>query len=567
MTYKRSARPGPRVLKTLLKFSQKDDGTITLFGLLMFILMVTIGGIAIDVVRYETQRTQLQYTLDRAVLAAAALNQTQTPEDVIRDYFARSGLERYRLRVEVDETDSSRSVSAFAEADIDALFMDMFGVRALTSPAQASAEERIQNVEIALVVDVSGSMNGSSASGSTKLAELQQAANEFVTAVMQSNDYATDRMRVSVSLVPYAAHVNPGAAIESAFTLTNEHNYSSCTRFSQNQLDRLSLGNGEAIQRLGHFDLYYRTYNSYFQVPYCRPGSDRAILPWSHSVTDLQTEINALQGEGWTAIDQGMRWAIALLDPSSSEELSTLRAAGDVHGDFEGRPSAYDDEETLKIIVLMTDGENTDQWDVADNFRDGPSTIYYHPGDRVWSMYMPDLGLYWIPSRANWDGSNDFWYWYGTWSYQPYRGSQSQPLSWPEVWASYTQGALAWSFYYYASYWSGSWDYFYELRDQSLEMFAGDAGFPDNPYAHERAATADANLIALCDMVRDPDGNVDTEDGVVVFSIAFEAPARGRSLLQDCASTPGHYYDVEGVEISDAFASIANTIETLRLTR
>jgi len=56
-----------------------ENGTVTIFALMMFILMLAAGGIAIDVMRYETQRTQLQYTLDRAVLAAAALNQQEDP--------------------------------------------------------------------------------------------------------------------------------------------------------------------------------------------------------------------------------------------------------------------------------------------------------------------------------------------------------------------------------------------------------------------------------------------------------------------------------------------------------
>jgi hypothetical protein len=35
--------------------------------------------------------------------------------------------------------------------------------------------------------------------------------------------------------------------------------------------------------------------------------------------------------------------------------------------------------------------------------------------------------------------------------------------------------------------------------------------------------------------------------------------------MRYCASSDAHYYDVEGVEITDAFASIARTINQLRL--
>ena len=35
--------------------------------------------------------------------------------------------------------------------------------------------------------------------------------------------------------------------------------------------------------------------------------------------------------------------------------------------------------------------------------------------------------------------------------------------------------------------------------------------------------------------------------------------------MQYCATTPAHYYDAEGIEISEAFASIAASINQLKL--
>ncbi|WJY23111.1 pilus assembly protein TadG-related protein [Fontisubflavum oceani] len=44
---------------SLSGFARNEDGTITIFSVMMFVLMIGIGGIAIDVMRYETQRVQL----------------------------------------------------------------------------------------------------------------------------------------------------------------------------------------------------------------------------------------------------------------------------------------------------------------------------------------------------------------------------------------------------------------------------------------------------------------------------------------------------------------------------
>ena len=37
--------------------------------------------------------------------------------------------------------------------------------------------------------------------------------------------------------------------------------------------------------------------------------------------------------------------------------------------------------------------------------------------------------------------------------------------------------------------------------------------------------------------------------------------------MRGCATTPAHFYDVKGLQISEAFRAIASQINELRLTR
>jgi hypothetical protein len=67
-----------------------------------------------------------------------------------------------------------------------------------------------------------------------------------------------------------------------------------------------------------------------------------------------------------TGIHFGMKYALALLDPQTRDEVSYLISAGLVDERFEGRPIAWDDPETAKYIVLMTDGQITDQFRPTD---------------------------------------------------------------------------------------------------------------------------------------------------------------------------------------------------------
>ncbi|QBY00973.1 hypothetical protein E2K80_09730 [Rhodophyticola sp. CCM32] len=526
----------------LRRFACDEDGTITIFGLMMFVLMVGVGGIAVDVMRYETQRIQLQYTLDRAILAAAAINQQGDPEEVVRDYFAVSGLENYRLTVEPETGFNYRRVSARAEMDINSMFMHMFGIRALTSPAFGVAEERVQNVEISMVLDISGSMGRNS-----KLANMQSAASEFVTSVMEPNNYDTDEMLVSMSIIPYNGRVNAGSTIESVFTLSDEHDASNCTRFDPADYETTAIDPVEPVERLAHFDYdnrnqYYSNvtrYQQYYYRPHCQTSDYGAILPWSSNISALHAHINSLNANGWTAIDLGMKWGVGLLDPVAAPALQALEDAGSVHEDFADRPRAFDDDETMKIVILMTDGENTNQYDVVQQYKRGPSTVYYHEEDERWSMYIPDEDIFWIPNN-NYNDRN------GTFSDEPYRGNESVAIPWPYIWANYSARTFAGHFYYQAARRLGDYDYYYDLRYDSTELYAG-------------ANSADANLRDICDAAR--------EQNIIVFTIAFEAPRRGENVMRYCATSDAHYYDVEGIEISEAFASIANTIEQLKLVQ
>jgi len=505
----------------LIRFARDEGGTITIFALMIFVLMLAVGGIAIDVMRYETQRTQLQYTLDRAVLAAAALSQTEAPEEVVLDYFATSGLENYRLDVNVESGLNFRRVSAEVEMDIQPFFMNMFGVRALTSPASGAAEERIMDIEISMVLDISGSMGWNN-----KIVNMRAAANDFVDAMMLLNE---EEEQVSISIIPYNGRVNAGSLIESVFTLSDEQTESSCTRFAPGDYNTTAIDPNVEIERLANFDRRYYNRDRNFRAPHCQVDDYGAILPWSSNAADLQGRINSLNANGWTAIDLGMRWAVGLLDPAAQPALSELILAGEVEADFDGRPYAYDEPEVLKVIVLMTDGENTNQYDIIQSRKRGPSEVYRDPSTGNTSTWVERYGQY-------------YWQRTGRRYFAPDGGDNAVPISWPELWGDFTARRIA-NRYYYGI---GDNSLRNSVRYNSIERYAG-------------RYQADRNLRNICDAANDA--------GIIIFTVAFEAPQGGRDVMQYCATTPANYYDASGIEISEAFASIAQSINQLRLVQ
>jgi Flp pilus assembly protein TadG len=524
------------------RFLHREDGTVTIFAAMIFILMIGVGGIAIDVMRYETQRVQLQYTLDRAVLAAASLTQTLEPQDVVEGYFERAGLADYRLNVSVEEAINFRRVEAHAEMDIQTIFMQLFGQRVMTSPAMGAAEERIRNIEVAMVLDISGSMGGA------RMDNLKPAAREFVSTIMAANINPNGDQLVSVSIVPYNGHVNVGTTLSSVFALTDEHSYSRCSRFYWDDFTVSGLDPTVPIQRMAHFDMSSNSWNDPVTNPRCPTSNYGAIIPWSNNEAALHGLINSFNPGGTTAIDAGMRWAMALLDPLARPALSGLVSNGTVHADFDGRPASYLDPETIKIVVLMTDGANTEQYDIVDHMRSGPSPFWRDPDDGDFSVYYEAWDLYWHEDHDTWrpypDGGGDDdavrLDYADLWNHIPTREVEEDLFhrdAWEEhegsnssvnLWRRPTIEAMG---------------NFFEPWDITTQYVWGDEG--------------DRRLRQMCDVA--------AANNVLVFSIAFQAPTRGREVMQYCASSDAHYYDVTGLDISDAFSSIARTINQLRL--
>lgn len=540
----RTQTSGDRRRGAVAAFAADEDGTVTIFGLIIFILMVWVGGIAIDVMRYEAQRTTLQATLDRAVLAAASLSQPFEPEDVVLDYFAAAQLGDYRLRVQSEEGLNFRRVGAAAESDIDTMFMRLMNIDTLTTPANGTAEERITNIEISLVLDISGSMGAQSANpGQSKIEALRQAAREFVTTVLDG--FEDDEDLVSISIIPYNGRVNMGSDLAGVWNLTNEHSQSNCSRFYYDDFLQVALDPSQPLQRMAHFSRYneFWGYSNYewsnpIQTPHCQTSEYGAILPWQSDETVLHNHINSLNADGWTAIDSGMRWAVALLDPSTNPALEGLADAGTVPEVFRGRPAAHDDDETMKVVVLMTDGANTNQYDIHDNRRSGPSPIWYSADNNDYSVYFDEWDQWWHYDSNTWRDSPD--------------GSDAVQLDFAEVWSRFSVRAMAEHMYPVRAYSGSEWwrqsevdeDYYYYRA--SINQYAWDS-------------EGDARLSAICDATRETD--------VLVYAVAFEAPPAGETALQYCATQPAYYYDVAGTEISEAFASIARSINGLRLVQ
>jgi uncharacterized protein YegL/Tfp pilus assembly protein PilX len=530
------------------RFRREEDGSLLIFGLFCFVIMLLMAGVAIDLMRFEERRTTLQNTVDRAVLAAADLNQTLQPKDVVKDYFRKAGLQPPAdsdIIVKQGTFNEWRTVEAKVSEEMPTWFMNMMGVPVLGTPANGAAEERIGQVEISLVLDVSGSMNSDS-----RLTNLKPAAKKFVDTMFDT----VEAGKISMSIITYSTQVSLGPDLMSYFNVTNEHNSSYCLEFDRNDYKQTAMKFGKSVgsyvyQRNGHFDPFYRS--SYPYLLNCQTETNRYIMPFSGDRNALKAKINSLTADGNTSIDIGMKWGAALLDPSMSGVVTDMIAKNKIPAEFSERPYSYNDREALKVIVVMTDGANTTEYRLTDPYDHGNSILTgntsYSPTDiSQYSLYDKNRNQYYIMAKGMWrdqpwgDGTYDTCNRWGCTTYND--PGDSYPMTWPEVWERMSINYLA--------------DYIIRRAWGDTERFKWRAGGGETStdiYSDKDDRTED-----MCKAAK--------SKGVTIFAIGFEAPTLGTRLLKKCASSDAHYYDAAGTQISDVFTSIASSINKLRLT-
>jgi len=544
-----------RCRMALNRYAQEEDGVLIKPTIFIFLSMLSVGGIGVDLMRMERDRTELQYTLDRAVLAAADLDQTQTPAAVVLDYLTKSGMSEYYSPPTSEIGLGYRIVTSTISTGFDTHFMQFAGLDTIPIYASSTAEESIDGLEISLVLDVSGSMNSNS-----RLTNLKVAAKEFIDTMVAN----TTDGKMSISIIPYATQVSVPEDLFAQYNIDSEQEYSHCVNFSASDFDSASLSTSTELEGTMHFSPWYSTdyRSSGGLVPYavCSPEGSREILPLQKDADTLKDFIDNLSAWGNTSIDLGMKWATTLLDPSAQPAIDALTLGIDptVPIDFAERPSSYTDADTIKIVVLMTDGQNTSQYYIDDDYRRGMSDVYWTDNpdgdtdkDR-YSQYVPYYDAYFWVNRSGDDYDRSQWedhafgdgadlcgnYYCSVTIDEP--GSPEQ-LSYAELWA---RTSLKKNYSYYGQ-WMGN-------SSAKSEWY-----YPVRRY--KNTSTKNSRTNNICDAAKGA--------GIIVYTIGFEAPSGGQTVLRDCASSEAHFFDVDGLEISDAFASIATSIRQLRLTQ
>jgi len=519
----------------LRRYLAGDEGSLTIFTLFIFVVILMICGMAVDLMRFESKRVALQSTLDRAVLAAANMDQTLEPDDVVADYFNKSGIAGVQFKTHSDKTTTFRNVQAASSVVVRPFFMQLLGIDSLAAPASGGAHEGLTKVEISLVLDVSGSMKDND-----KLTNLKAAAKDFVDTVLAKNSTTSESL-TDISIIPFSTQVNAGATIASYLNYSGEQNTSFCVDWQSADFDTATVKPTDALRQTGHFDTGSSLATSSKFQPVCYTDASRQILAYQDDPDVLKTFIGNLYYGGYTSIEIGAKWGAALLDPAFQPVVTGMIKDKQVNEDFANRPAAYSNGDVLKVMIVMSDGTNTNQWWLNDDFQSGMSNIWYDASADKWSVVNATLqaagntSIYWHKSDAKYYTSAD--------------GANAKQLSWPEVWSLAGVGWVKTNLIKpmlgssLANAWESS---VYTKLDNTVDKTSNGTGVKDDRTSR------------VCGAAK--------KNGVTVYTIGFETDTAGDAALRDCATASSYFFHAEGTQISDVFSVIAADISQLKLT-
>ncbi len=419
-----ASRQAARVLG---RFRQDANGTTAVLFALSLSAMMFIVAMSLDYGRAELERMHMQRVLDAATLAASHQLGADNPDEKGRaaaEAFYRINSQHItQTQIETLEMDvQNGEVRATAGGNVLTSLLNAFNIRRIEIGAGSKVVRGDGTMEIALVLDNSGSMAGQ------PIADLITAATSLTNTVFAG---VTDANRVKVAVVPFAGSVNVGSEYRAAawmdrdglspmhhqdqliaekrtrFQLYDDlgKTWSGCVEvrpsphdvtdtpasvanpatlflpmFAPDEPDSMNDGNQSYPNnylsdfggtcpaptqvctnwnsRRNRCDAYGPQALSpviaqgrtckYKSASFTGPGPNtgcttRPIEPLSGTKTDVVSAISQLTANGMTNIGEGVMWGWRTLSPG---EPFT-----------EGR--SYDDQKNKKIMVVMTDGENT----------------------------------------------------------------------------------------------------------------------------------------------------------------------------------------------------------------
>ena len=320
-----------KLANTTARFKKDEKGNFAVIAAIT--MAVFIGGlaVAVDISNGLSAKVTLQDTTDAIALAAARgeiEDQTKLNE-IAQEYLDWKFPGQSGAKINLDSiTRDGDAVSVVASQVQTTYFASIFGRSGLDVTAASTAVYASRNLNLALVLDSTGSMKKTTPTGGTRLAALQKAGNDLVDQLGASSG------EVNISVVPFTQHVNVG-------TVHSRENWIEFPQSSNNS----APNNWNGCVGSRDAPLNTRIDSTVQRIPGIVNGkcATTPILPLTKNMNSVKQTINSMQHKGSTYVPSGIAWGWRTLTPIAPFTETRNQ----------------DHDKTDNVMVIMTDGNNT----------------------------------------------------------------------------------------------------------------------------------------------------------------------------------------------------------------
>jgi len=511
------------------------------FALLALPLMVLVFAL-VDLGRISLQRRQMQDALDAATLMAArSTATTDAGLEAVGDPAFLAEVAGLNLNLAASNStfklSGTNTVVGTATGTLTPIIANLWTNADFTVSARSEVVRSTSKLEVALVLDNTGSMGDSLGSG-TKIEALKSAAQSLVTTLASANGATTDSVKISV--VPFASSVNIGstyqASGQTAGWLTgtmppaygNDVFATSQDRFSL--LTNLGLSWGGCVEsRPDPYDVTDTAPTSgagaSLFVPYFAPDEpDDNYVPWYYSLDNDWIYNDKTSSTDWFT-RQGN------VSKYASNNKTNLSTKAKSNSTTEGPNSGCGTASLLRLTdVTNSTGLNTVKTKLTQMVASGSTNVAV---GMMWGWHTLS------PNAPFSDGKP-----YGTTGVKKIIVLLTDG---DNNYASYNNpnGSVYTSYGYI---WQG------RLKNSSGVTLGTSSSGNDRQYAIDsRQKLACANAKAK---------------GVIIYSIGVGVSTHSKGVLQACATDTDYYYDVtDSSQLTAVFTAIANAIGNLRISK
>lgn len=340
----------------LRRLMRDRRGTVAIIFALALIPLSLSVGLAVDTARAYAIKSKLSQALDAAALAVGSSTGTAAELQQIGQKFFDANFKDSGLDTagSFSVTVTGDVVSAHGSAQVQTTLMQLIGIDTIAVSESAQVIRSIKGLELALVLDNTGSMTTSDNIGA-----LRDAAQELVDILFGGR---IDHPTLRVAVVPYSASVNPGPIAPSlisgndAYAPTNLLGWKGCVIERVGRAMEDSPASTAAWQRYQWLPALDNSYDATkASTVRADPGQGNGgtgpnlgcptpITPLTGVKATVDNAIQALRAwsRGGTMGDIGMAWGLRVLSPEPpfTEGL------------------AWNTPKWSKAVILMTDGDN-----------------------------------------------------------------------------------------------------------------------------------------------------------------------------------------------------------------